>query len=179
MAKLALPMPNAASPPSQTTVSTGGQVSAAQVHRGPEDAQGAHAGARHAVHAVVTAAEMGPSSGMERCRMGAQVAAAAAGRAVRGPFVCQGVKLQLYCVTAAGADRCLPFACLLLVPHPHPRITPPLPRPPKQVHPEFRQAESLLEACEHEIVKDGLVGVGAGAAIAAVAAIAIAALSRR
>ncbi|KAI7839107.1 hypothetical protein COHA_007112 [Chlorella ohadii] len=48
-----------------------------------------------------------------------------------------------------------------------------------QVHPEFRQAETLLEACEHEIVKDGLVGVGAGAAIAAVAAIAIAALSRR
>ena len=50
--------------------------------------------------------------------------------------------------------------------------------PLEQVHPEFRQAETLLEACEHEIVKDGLVGVGAGAAILAVATIAIAALRR-
>jgi hypothetical protein len=34
-----------------------------------------------------------------------------------------------------------------------------------QVYPEFRQAEALLEHCEHEIVKDGLIGVGAGAAV--------------
>ena len=53
------------------------------------------------------------------------------------------------------------------------------PRALPQVHPEFRQAQSLLDACDREIIKDGLVGVGAGAAIAAVAAIAIAALSRR
>ena len=48
-----------------------------------------------------------------------------------------------------------------------------------QVHPEFRQAEGLLEACDREIVKDGLVGVGAGAAIlGAVAAIAVAAMRK-
>lgn len=46
--------------------------------------------------------------------------------------------------------------------------------------PEFRQAESLLDACETEIVKDGLIGVGAGAAaLGIVTAIAVAALKRR
>ncbi|GAB4815273.1 hypothetical protein N2152v2_002319 [Parachlorella kessleri] len=49
-----------------------------------------------------------------------------------------------------------------------------------EVYPEFRQAEALLEACEKEIVTDGLIGVGAGAAvIGIVAAVAAAALSRR
>lgn len=49
-----------------------------------------------------------------------------------------------------------------------------------QVYPEFRQAETLLEHCEKEIVKDGLIGVGAGAAvIGVVAAVAAAALSKR
>lgn len=48
-----------------------------------------------------------------------------------------------------------------------------------QAHPEFRQAESLLEACDKEILKDGLVGLGAGAAIVGgIAAIAIAAMRR-
>lgn len=48
-----------------------------------------------------------------------------------------------------------------------------------QVHPEFRQAEALLEACDKEILKDGLVGLGAGAAIVGgIAAIAIAAMRR-
>ncbi|PSC68001.1 mitochondrial fission 1 A [Micractinium conductrix] len=48
-----------------------------------------------------------------------------------------------------------------------------------ETHPDFRQAETLLEACDKEILKDGLVGLGAGAAIVgAVAAIAIAALRR-
>jgi hypothetical protein len=38
----------------------------------------------------------------------------------------------------------------------------------------------LLEECEREIVKDGLVGVGAGAAIiGAIAAVAAVALSKR
>ena len=47
-------------------------------------------------------------------------------------------------------------------------------------HPDFRQAETLLEACEREIVKDGLVGVGAGVAVlGVVAAIAAAALKKR
>ena len=46
-------------------------------------------------------------------------------------------------------------------------------------YPEFRQADSLLDSCEHEIVKDGLVGVGAGAAILGiVAGIAVAAMRR-
>lgn len=49
-----------------------------------------------------------------------------------------------------------------------------------QAHSEFRQAEALLEECEREIVKDGLVGVGAGAAIiGAIAAVAAVALSKR
>ena len=49
-----------------------------------------------------------------------------------------------------------------------------------EVHPDFRQADSLLEACESEIIKDGLVGVGAGAAIlGVVGAIAVAALRKR
>lgn len=47
-------------------------------------------------------------------------------------------------------------------------------------HPDFRQAETLLEACEREIVKDGLVGVGAGVAVlGVVAAIAAAALKKK
>ena len=37
-------------------------------------------------------------------------------------------------------------------------------------YPDFRQAESLLESVEHEVVVDGLVGVGAGAAIIGVVA---------
>lgn len=98
-----------------THLRTGGQVPAAQVHRGPEDAQGAHAGVRHAVHALVAAAELGPSSRIEHCRMGARVAAAAAGLAVLGPMFDRcTLKLQLCCVTAAGTDRCLLFARLLL-----------------------------------------------------------------
>lgn len=32
-------------------------------------------------------------------------------------------------------------------------------------HPDFRQAETLLEHVENQIVKDGLIGIGAGAAI--------------
>ncbi len=87
--------------------------------------------------------------------------------------------------TAAGTLHVAPL-CPLLCPLPHGLSSLFIPSAPVlqpatclQVHPEFRQAETLLEACEHEIVKDGLVGVGAGAAIAAVAAIAIAALSRR
>ena len=47
-------------------------------------------------------------------------------------------------------------------------------------YPDFRQAESLLDAVESEIVKDGLVGVGAGAALlGVVGAIAIAAMKKR
>ncbi|KAL4424719.1 hypothetical protein ABPG77_000062 [Micractinium sp. CCAP 211/92] len=48
-----------------------------------------------------------------------------------------------------------------------------------EAHPEFRQAEALLEACDKEIMRDGLVGLGAGAAIVGgIAAIAIAAMRR-
>jgi hypothetical protein len=48
-----------------------------------------------------------------------------------------------------------------------------------QVHPEFRQAGSLLEVCDKEVLKDGIVGLGAGAAIlGAVAAIAVAAMRK-
>jgi len=32
-------------------------------------------------------------------------------------------------------------------------------------HPDFRQAETLLDHVENEIVKEGLIGIGAGAAI--------------
>ena len=47
------------------------------------------------------------------------------------------------------------------------------------MHPEFRQAEALLEACDKEILRDGMVGLGAGAAIiGAVAAIAVAAMRK-
>jgi hypothetical protein len=48
------------------------------------------------------------------------------------------------------------------------------------VSPEFRQAQTLLEACEKEILKDGMVGLGAGAAIVAgvVAGIAMAAMRK-
>jgi hypothetical protein len=46
--------------------------------------------------------------------------------------------------------------------------------------PDFRQADALLDACEAEVVHDGLVGVGAGAAIlGVVAAVAVAALKKR
>lgn len=49
-----------------------------------------------------------------------------------------------------------------------------------QMHPEFRQAESLLDAVNSAIAREGLIGVGAGAAIlGVVGAIAIAALSKR
>lgn len=45
-------------------------------------------------------------------------------------------------------------------------------------HPDFRQAESLLEHVENEVVKDGLIGIGAGAAIlGVVTTVAIAAAS--
>lgn len=48
-----------------------------------------------------------------------------------------------------------------------------------QTYPDFRQAQSLLEGVESDIVKDGLIGVGAGATIAvAVGAILYAALKR-
>ncbi len=47
-------------------------------------------------------------------------------------------------------------------------------------YPDFRQAQALLDAVEHEIVKDGLIGVGAGAAILGiVASIAVAAMKKR
>ena len=47
-------------------------------------------------------------------------------------------------------------------------------------YPDFRQAQSLLESTEHEIVKDGLIGVGAGAAVlGVVAGIVIAAMRKR
>ena len=47
-------------------------------------------------------------------------------------------------------------------------------------YPDFRQAESLLESVEHEVVVDGLVGVGAGAAIiGVVAGIAVALLKKK
>jgi len=46
--------------------------------------------------------------------------------------------------------------------------------------PDFRQAESLLDAVESEIVKDGMVGVGIGAAIVGViAAVAVGAMRKR
>ena len=45
-------------------------------------------------------------------------------------------------------------------------------------HPDFRQAETLLEHVETEVVKDGLIGIGAGAAIlGVVTTVAIAAAS--
>jgi len=47
-------------------------------------------------------------------------------------------------------------------------------------YPDFRQAQALLDAVEHEIVKDGLIGVGAGAAIIGiVASIAVAAMKKK
>ena len=47
-----------------------------------------------------------------------------------------------------------------------------------RVNPDFRQAESLLEHVENELVKEGLIGIGAGAAIlGVVGAIAVASLS--
>ncbi|KAG7671605.1 hypothetical protein Ndes2526B_g09233 [Nannochloris sp. 'desiccata'] len=47
-------------------------------------------------------------------------------------------------------------------------------------YPDFRQAQALLDAVEHEVVKDGLIGVGAGAAIIGiVASIAVAAMKKR
>ncbi len=39
------------------------------------------------------------------------------------------------------------------------------------MYPEFRQAEALADACDKEVIKDGLVGLGAGAAIIAVVGI--------
>lgn len=47
-------------------------------------------------------------------------------------------------------------------------------------YPDFRQAQTLLDAVEQEVVKDGLIGLGAGAAIVGlVAGIAVAASRRR
>ncbi|KAI8113245.1 hypothetical protein M9435_003249 [Picochlorum sp. BPE23] len=47
-----------------------------------------------------------------------------------------------------------------------------------KVNPDFRQAESLLEHVENELVKEGLIGIGAGAAIlGVVGAIAVASMS--
>lgn len=47
-------------------------------------------------------------------------------------------------------------------------------------YPDFRQAQTLLDAVEQEVVKDGLIGLGAGAAIIGiVAGIAVAASKRR
>lgn len=47
-------------------------------------------------------------------------------------------------------------------------------------HPDFRQAAALLDATEAEIVKDGLIGVGAGAAVlGVVGAIVFAAMKKR
>jgi fission 1 protein len=49
-------------------------------------------------------------------------------------------------------------------------------------YPDFRQAESLLEHVEDQVVKDGLVGLGAGAAILGVlgtVAIAVASGSKK
>lgn len=46
--------------------------------------------------------------------------------------------------------------------------------------PEFRQAESLLETVENEIVKEGLIGVGVGAAVVGVlGALAVSAMRKR
>lgn len=47
-------------------------------------------------------------------------------------------------------------------------------------HPDFRQAETLLDYVENEIVKEGIIGIGAGAAIlGVVGTIAIALASGR
>eukprot|EP00887_Chlorella_sp_A99_P000365 scaffold13.g365.t1 len=46
-------------------------------------------------------------------------------------------------------------------------------------YPEFRQAQSLLEMCEKDIITDGLVGVGVGTAIVGVAAAVVMALAKR
>lgn len=47
-------------------------------------------------------------------------------------------------------------------------------------HPDFRQAETLLDHVENEIVKEGLIGIGAGAAvIGVVGAIALAMSKKR
>lgn len=47
-----------------------------------------------------------------------------------------------------------------------------------EAHPDFRQAETLLEHVESEVVKDGIVGLTAGAAIlGVVTTVAIAAAS--
>lgn len=49
-----------------------------------------------------------------------------------------------------------------------------------ELYPEFRQAESLLDSVESELVKDGLVGLGAGAVVVgAIAAIAALSSGRR
>lgn len=49
-----------------------------------------------------------------------------------------------------------------------------------QGNPEFRQAGSLLKSVDEDIVRDGLVGVGAGAAlIGVIGAITYAALRKR
>ena len=48
-----------------------------------------------------------------------------------------------------------------------------------ETNPDFRQAANLLEAAEKEIIKDGLVGVGAGAAIVGAIAAVVVALAKK
>jgi fission 1 protein len=51
-----------------------------------------------------------------------------------------------------------------------------------EAYPDFRQADALLEHVENEVVKDGLIGIGAGAAIIGVlgtVAIAMASSSKK
>ena len=51
------------------------------------------------------------------------------------------------------------------------------PRP--QAHPDFRQASALLENAESEVIKDGLVGVTAGAAVLGAVIGIVAAVARK
>jgi hypothetical protein len=48
-----------------------------------------------------------------------------------------------------------------------------------QAHPDFRQAQTLLDAAESEVIKDGLVGVGAGAAVLGAVIGIVAAVARK
>ena len=50
---------------------------------------------------------------------------------------------------------------------------------PLQAHPDFRQAQTLLDAAESEVIKDGLVGVGAGAAVLGAVIGIVAAVARK
>lgn len=94
-------------------------------------------------------------------------------------------RLLCTCTSCAGTGR------LPQTPQPQPAYPPtspirlrhPCAFPPSthtQASPEFRQASTLLTAVEADIVKDGLVGVGAGAALLGViGAIAYAAMRKR